>query len=64
MIVSFPKGTAFGVLVDVDVGLGLAVHKEQANAALDLFDGHVSSSAAVGSGSQIASAHCAGKEEV
>ena len=52
---------AFLVLVDVDVQLVLAVHEEEADAALNLFDGHVNSLGGILGGSQVVAVHLAGE---
>ena len=56
-------GLAFGVLVDVDVGLGLAVHEVEADAALNLFNGHIHSVQDVVGSCQVVAAHSAGEEQ-
>ena len=48
---------AFCVLIDVDVHLGLAFHEEEANAALNLFDGHINSLGGISGGSQVVAVH-------
>ena len=47
--------------MDVDVGLDFAVHEEQTEAAVDLFDGHVNSLGSVVGSCQIVACHLAGE---
>ena len=54
-------GLALGVLVDVDVVLHIANHEEEANAALNLFDGHVNSLGGILGGCQVVAVHFAGE---
>ena len=52
---------AFSILVDIDVGLGFTVHEEEADTALNLFDGHINGLSGIDGGSQVVAVHSAGE---